>query len=82
MEGTCATLNSHIQALKQSGYKAGYLFEGCYFGAIMGSAKLAKIYLPVKNTSYTDYWDKLGHNLFRTEKNYEKYEFDFTFCSF
>ena len=29
-------------ALKQSRYKAGYLFEGCYFGAIMGSAKKSK----------------------------------------
>ena len=25
----------------------GYLFEGCYFGAIMGSAKIK-----IKNTSY------------------------------
>ena len=43
MEGTCATLNSRIQALKLNKYKASYLFEGCYFGAIMGSAKLAGI---------------------------------------
>ena len=39
----CATLNLRIQALKRSRYKAGYIFEGCYFGAIMGTAKIAKI---------------------------------------
>ena len=33
LEGICATLNSHIQALKQSRYKVGYLFEGCHFGS-------------------------------------------------
>ena len=43
LEGICATLNLHIQALKQSRYKVGYLFEGCYFGTIMGSMKIAKI---------------------------------------
>ena len=32
-----------IQAFKQSRNKAGYLFEGCYFCAIVGSAKLAKL---------------------------------------
>ena len=31
-----------IQALKQSRYKAGYLFEGFYFGAIMGSCENSK----------------------------------------
>ena len=30
-----------------------YLFEGCYFGAIMGSAKIAKNKCLLKNTSYT-----------------------------
>ena len=39
----CATLNLRIQALKQSRYKTGYIFKECYFGAIMVSAKKAKI---------------------------------------
>ena len=43
MEGICATLNSRIQALKLYRYRAGYLFEGCYFGAVRGNAKIAKI---------------------------------------
>ena len=30
-----------------------YLFEGCYFGAIMRSAKIAKFNACEKNTSYT-----------------------------
>ena len=34
-------------------YKAGYLLEGCYFGAIMGSVKIVIIQMPVKDTSYT-----------------------------
>ena len=53
----CTTLNSCIQALKQSRFKSGYLFEECYFGATMGRAKIVKIKcllkIPVKNTSYT-----------------------------
>ena len=32
-----------IQAPKLSRFKAGYLFEGCYFGAILGSMKIAII---------------------------------------
>ena len=32
----------NIRAFKHS-KKAGYLFEGCFFGAIMGSVKIAKI---------------------------------------
>ena len=43
LEGVCATLNLRIQALKQNRYKAGFLFERCYFGAIIGSTKRAKI---------------------------------------
>ena len=31
------------RAIKQNRYKVGYLFEGCYIGAIMGSLKMAKI---------------------------------------
>ena len=41
LEGICA-LNLRIQALKLNLNKAGYLFKGGYFDAIMGSAKLAK----------------------------------------
>ena len=41
--GICAILNLSIQALKLHRYKGGYLFEGCYFGAIIRSAKIAKI---------------------------------------
>ena len=43
LEGICATLNLRIQALRLHRYKAGYLFEGCYFGAIMGSLRIVKI---------------------------------------
>ena len=39
-------------ALKLNQSKAGLLFEGCYFGAIMESAKIAKNYTPEKNTIY------------------------------
>ena len=38
-----SNLDSRIQALKLNRIVAGYSFEGCYFGAIMGSAKVAKI---------------------------------------
>ena len=38
-----AVWNLRIQALKLHRYKAGYLFEGCYFGAIIGCAKIEKI---------------------------------------
>ena len=38
--GICATLNSHIQALKLFLLLYGCIFEGWYFGAIMGSAKV------------------------------------------
>ena len=38
--GLCATLNSHIEAEIPYRYKSGYLFEGCCFGTIMGSAKI------------------------------------------
>ena len=40
--GICATLNLCIQALKLYLYYHK-LFEGCYFGAIMGTVKIAKI---------------------------------------
>ena len=43
LESICATSNLHIQSLKLNIYKAGYLFEGYYFGAIIGSAKIEKI---------------------------------------
>ena len=36
LEGICAALILCIQALEQSRYKAGYSFEGCYFGDTMG----------------------------------------------
>ena len=40
LDGICPTLNSRIQALKQSTYKAEYLFEDCNFGAITGARKI------------------------------------------
>ena len=44
MEGICATLSSHIHAFKNIYlFLYRYLFEGGYFGAIMGSVKIAKI---------------------------------------
>ena len=44
-------LKLHIQILKQSRYKPlGYLFEGCYFDAIIESAK-SENSTTVKNTS-------------------------------
>ena len=43
LQGVCATLNKRIQALKLyifiSIAISRHSFEGCYFGAIMGSAK-------------------------------------------
>ena len=44
LEGICATLNLCIDKHSSTWrYKAVYLFEGFYFGAIMGIAKIAKI---------------------------------------
>ena len=44
MNSACEWVNNLcIQELKQSRYKAGYSFEGCYFGAIIGRAKIVKI---------------------------------------
>ena len=45
--------NSYIQTLKHRRYKARYLFQGRFFGAIMGSAKIAKKLMPLKDTTYT-----------------------------
>ena len=41
LEGIGANLNLRVLQI-QKRYKLGYLFEGCYIGAIMGSAKIAK----------------------------------------
>ena len=40
LEGICATLNSHIEALTLFNY---YYVEGCYFGTIMRSVYIGKI---------------------------------------
>ena len=52
MEGCCATLNLYIEAEIQRKFKAGYLFEGCYYGAIMGAPKSPRL-KAYENNSYT-----------------------------
>ena len=41
LEGICANLNSRIQNIYFLLYR--YLFEGCYFGAFIGRAKIKSL---------------------------------------